>query len=80
MVVRSQGQRAALESDALVFRCQGFLVQFKEMRLPHIEQIYAYSHESPFFFFYLSGIYQLPLIHCLDFIPKENYIHSKILS
>lgn len=29
---------------------------------------------------FFSGIYQLPLIHCLDFFPKENYIHSKILS
>lgn len=30
--------------------------------------------------FFFPGIYQLPLIHCLDFFPKDNYIHSKILS
>lgn len=77
MVVRSQGQRAALKSDALVFRFQGFLVHFKEIRLSHVGQIYAYSHDSYIFF---SGIYQLPLIHCLDSFPKDNYIHSKILS
>lgn len=76
MVGSSQRQRAASDSDALVFRFQGFLAQFKEVRLPHIGQIHAYSHDCLIFF---SGIYQLPLIHCLDFFPKDNYIHSKIL-
>lgn len=77
VVVRSQGQIIALETDALVFRFQGFLAQFKEIRLPHIGQICVYSHYCPFF---PQVFYQLPLIHCLNFLPKDNYIHSKILS
>lgn len=30
----------------------------------------------PIFF---PGIYQLLFIHCLDFFPKDSYIHSRIL-